>query len=101
MVANTGEAPLIVRHTGAEAGKLVGLELRPRVAGTVVRWAAGGTVRQKLLNAGGSFLSADDPRVLLGLGTAKVADWVEIKVPGGAARRLEGLESGKYHRVAP
>lgn len=100
VVANTGEAPLLLRHTGVTGGNWVGLDLRPRVAGTVLRWSAGGTVRQKLLNAGGSFLSSDDPRVILGLGSARTVDWVEVKAPGRAVRQLDSLKSGMYHRIS-
>jgi tetratricopeptide (TPR) repeat protein len=67
VIANTGAAPVLLRHTGAGAQNWIGLDLAPRVPGTMVRWSAGGKVRSKLLTAGGSYLSAHDPRVLLGL----------------------------------
>lgn len=98
VIVNTGEAPVVLRHTGA-AGNWIGLDLKPRVAGTIVRWSAGGTIRGKLLNAGGSYLSSDDPRVLLGLGPAKEPDWIEVKWPGKEAKRVAGLQAGRYHQV--
>lgn len=99
VIGNTGEAPLLLHHTGANAGNWIGLDLKPRVAGTVIRWSAGGSQRSKLLIAGGSYLSADDPRILLGLGSAKSADWIEVHWPGAGARRLPTLEPRSYHRV--
>ena len=99
VIANTGEAPLMLRHTGAGAGNWVGLDLKPRVAGTTVRWSAGGKIRSRLLTAGGSYLSAHDPRVLLGIGSASRADWVEVHWPGAKARRIDKPAAGKYHAV--
>ena len=43
VVGNTGEAPLVLRHTGAGAKNWIGLDLKPRVAGTMIRWSAGGS----------------------------------------------------------
>jgi len=99
VIANTGEAPLILRHTGEGAGNWIGIDLKPRVAGAKVRWQANGVVRSKQLNAGGSYLSASDSRVLLGLGAASKADWIEIEWPGGKTRRLTGVASGRYYPV--
>jgi hypothetical protein len=39
---------------------------------------------------GGSYLSANDPRLLIGLGTAKFVDRLEIRWPSGQVQRLEG-----------
>jgi len=98
VIGNTGEAPLILRHTGQAAGNWIGLDLHPRTAGTVIRWSAAGVTRTRHLNAGGSYLSADDPRVLLGLGQTKEADWIEVKWPDEKARRLT-LPARRYHRI--
>ena len=99
VVGNTGEAPLVLRHTGAGAGNWIGLDLAPHIAGTIVRWSANGKVRTKSVTSGGSYLSASDPRVLLGLGAAKSADWVEVQWPGQKPRRLDNVAAKQYHRV--
>jgi hypothetical protein len=97
VIGNTGAAPLVLHHTGSGAGNWIGLELKPRVAGTMIRWSAAGRVRTKLLTAGGSYLSAHDPRVLLGLGAASAPDWVEVTWPGKLPRRLEHPAARRYH----
>jgi enediyne biosynthesis protein E4 len=99
VIGNTGEAPLVLRHTGANAQNWIGLDLKPRIAGTVIRWSVKGTVRAKLLNAGGSYLSASDPRVLLGLGAASEPEWIEIQWPGHKMRRLPKLAARRYHQI--
>ncbi len=100
VIGNTGEAPLVLRHTGAGAGNWLGLDVKPRTAGTVVRWTSGGVARRKMLTAGGSYLSAGDSRVVLGLGVARMADVIEIEAPGRAKRRLTGVAAGRYHAIA-
>jgi hypothetical protein len=100
VIGNTGEAPLVLRHTGADADNWIGLDLGTRVGGAKVVWSVGGIIRTKLLTAGGSYLSASDPRVLLGLGKATEVDWIEIQLPGQKPRRLGKMAAGRYHRIA-
>lgn len=100
VIANTGEAPVILHHTGSNSGNWIGLDLRPRIAGTIVRWKADGRVRKKLITAGGSYLSAHDPRIVLGLGAAPQPEWITVEWPGQKEKRLEGLASRRYHQVA-
>ena len=52
---------------------------------TIVRWVVGG----------GSYLSQDDPRLLIGLGTRGAAERVEITWPGGRVDRHEGLSADR------
>ena len=96
VIGNTGEAPLLLRHTGAGSGHWVGLDLKPRLAGTTVRWSAGGVIRKRLLTSGGSYLSAHDPRVVLGLGKAPEVDWVEVQWPGQQSRRIKTVPPARY-----
>jgi hypothetical protein len=42
---------------------------------------ANGTKRSRLKTGAGSFLSAHDPRMVLGIGQAKGIDFLEIKRP--------------------
>ncbi len=99
VVGNTGAGPLILRHTGAMAQNWIGLDLRPRIAGMIVRWSVRGVVRSKMVTAGGSYLSAHDPRLLLGLGRATEPEWIDIQWPGTKPRRLPKLIGGRYHRI--
>ena len=101
VIANTGEAPLILHHTGQGAGNWLGLDPGPAPVGAIVRWAIGDKVRTKLLHAGGSYLSAHDPRVILGLGPATQATWVEVQWPGGRKTRLTQPAARSYYKVVP
>ena len=52
-----------------------------------------------MVTAGGSYLSAHDPRLLLGLGRATEPEWIDIQWPGTKPRRLPKLIGGRYHRI--
>ena len=104
LVSNNGGAPLLLRNDTARGNRWVGLRLaatesNPEAVGAVVTWSAGGTVRSRFRTSGGSYLSSHDPRELLGLGPAPQADWIEVRWPGGAADRIEGVRGGRYVTV--
>ena len=100
---SSGEAPLILRNTGSAAGSnnWIGLALAGNATGATIAWSAGGVKRSRLKTAGGSYLSAHDPRELLGLGPAKKADWIEVKWPAPASGvdRFENVAGGSYYSL--
>ncbi len=71
---------------------------RPAI-GAVVQVLAGGRVIHRQLKGGGSYLSANDPRILVGLGSAESVDRVEIIWPGGARTTLDHPALAQTHRV--
>lgn len=101
VIANSGEAPLILRNTGSAAAANHWIGLTGSVTGSVITWSAGGVKRSKLKTAGGSYLSAHDPREILGLGPAKKADWIEVKWPAPVKRvdRFENVVAGRYYEL--
>lgn len=103
VVANNGAAPLVLQHNGS-ANHWVGLQLRsPVAAGALISWSAGGTQRSRLKTSGGSFLSASDPRELIGIGSAQKLDWLEVRWPKPLARvdRFTGVQAGRYYALEP
>jgi hypothetical protein len=48
---------------------------------------------------GGSYLAAHDPRLLIGLGSAKQADRVEIRWPSGLVQTVGPLKAGREYRI--
>lgn len=100
VVANTGEAPVVLRHTGAGAQNgWIGLKFEAPVAGTHMAWTAGGVKRTRLKTAGGSYLSAHDPREILAFGSAKRIDTLEIRWPDGKLKRFTNVAPGRYYTV--
>ncbi|MDQ6699704.1 MAG: CRTAC1 family protein, partial [Acidobacteriota bacterium] len=105
VIANSGEAPLVLRNTGSAAGTngWVGLKLSGNATGALIRWSAGNVMRKRLKTSGGSYLSAHDPRELLGLGPFQKADWIEVKWPApiGKVDRFENVAAGRYYTLRP
>ena len=106
LVANCGEAPVLLKNVAGEGNHWVGLKLEGTTCnrdaiGARITWSAGGVKRSRLKNNGGSYLSSHDPREVLGLGTAAKLDWVEIKWPAPSKRvdRFENLPVDRYHRI--
>lgn len=60
-----------------------------------------GTSEKILKTAGGSFLSSHDPRVVLGLGTAKKLDYLEIQwpKPSGNIESFRDVPINRYIRL--
>jgi hypothetical protein len=106
LVANCGEAPVLLRNLAAEGNNWVGLSLKgttanPDAIGARITWSASGVKRSRLRSAGGSYLSYSDPRLVLGIGKAETCDWIEIRWPLPSTRvtRLEKPPLGRYLAV--
>jgi hypothetical protein len=99
IVANIGQAPLLLQHTANGTGHWVGLDLGMTAQGAIIRWSAGGKTRSLQVPAGGSYLSSSDPRQLIGLGPARGLDWIEISLAGRKTRRFENVAADRYYRL--
>jgi len=104
LVSNNGESPLLLRNQGGNKNNWIGLNLvatksNPAAVGATITWQAGGVKRTRLRTGGGSYLSAHDPREILGLGTATKIDSIEIRWPSGATDRLTNVPVNKYVKV--
>src|SRR5207253_938614 len=85
MSVNNG-APALLRNNAARQNhwlgiRLIGKKANPDGIGAVVTYKAGDLVRQRAKVAGGSYLSARDPRMVLGLGKRAAIDSLEVKWP--------------------
>jgi hypothetical protein len=107
---NDGRADLVVTHTngpvavlrnGGVGGhpwlgvKLVGKGHRDVVGSTVVLEGESRTLT-RFAKGGGSYLSAHDPRILFGLGTAGKPKRVTVKWSWGGTQSWDNLEPGAY-----
>jgi enediyne biosynthesis protein E4 len=59
---------------------LVAKTANPGSAGAILRWSIGGKIFSRQKTAGGSFLSSQDPREIIGAGKGRI-DWVEVQWP--------------------
>lgn len=76
---------------------LVPKTTNPAAAGAIIRWSSDGKVFSRLKNAGGSFLSTNDPREIIGAGTTPI-EWVEVQWPAPSHRvdRITAPQMDRY-----
>lgn len=103
LVGINGGSPLLLENNAGRENNWLGLRLRGVKAnrdaiGARISWEAGTMKGERLKTGGGSYLSAHDPREILGLGKAQNVDWVEVHWPRPSTRveRFRGLKSGRY-----
>ena len=106
LIANNGEAPVLLRNAAAQGNHWLGLKLEGvscnrDAIGARLLWKAGGKQRRRLRNGGGSYLSSHDPREVLGIGTAIRVDELEIHwpAPSRVVDRLEGIKPDRYLHI--
>jgi hypothetical protein len=79
--------------------ELVGTKSNRDAVGAKVTVRAGGLSIVRQRKGGSSYLSAHDPRLLIGLGPARQADQVEIRWPSGLVERLGPLRADRGYRI--
>jgi len=106
LIGVNGGAPVMLKNQSGRGNHWVGLKLEGTkcnrdAIGARIRWSAGGVVRSRLKNNGGSYLSSHDPREVLGCGTAERIEWVEITwpQPSGKVQRIVNPRMDGYLRV--
>jgi enediyne biosynthesis protein E4 len=106
LVGVNGGPPLLLYNNAESKNNWVGLRLagaaaNPSAIGAIIRWSAGGQVHTRLKRGGGSFMSSNDPREVLGLGTADKLDWLEIRWPLPSRRvdRFTSVPTNQYLNV--
>ena len=103
LVAVNNSAPVLLRNNAGRENhwlgvKLIGQKSNRDAIGARITYQSGDLKRSHEKVGGGSYLSAHDPRVVLGLGNRPKIDWLEVKwpMPGGATQRFTGLPIDRY-----
>ncbi len=104
--SNNGDAPALLHNETETKNHWLRLELigdgkksnRNAIGASAVVEAAGQR-RTYFLHGGGSYLSASDRRLLIGLGPADRADAVTILWPSGRKQTLKDLKAQSWWRV--
>ena len=91
LIATNGGNPVLLKNNAAKGNNWVGLRLEGVTCnrdaiGARILWKADGTLRQRLKNNGGSYLSSHDLREVLGIGAAAQLDELEIHWPAPSKR---------------
>ena len=105
LIATNGGPPVLLQNHSGSGNHWLGLKLdgvtcNRDAIGAKIRWSAGGVIRSRLRNSGGSYLSSCDPREVLGVGKAAKIDWVEITWPKPSVR-VQRIENPPIDRYIP
>ena len=106
LIGINGGAPVLLKNNAAKGNNWLGLKLegvscnRDAIGARIV-WKAGGKTHARLKNNGGSYLSSHDPREVLGIGTAKLIDELEIHWPAPSKQvdKLTNIEPNCYIHI--
>jgi hypothetical protein len=96
--------PALLENESPGPGSWVRLDLLGRrsnrgAIGAVVEVAADGRTITRQVKGGGSYLSSNDPRLLVGLGRAARIDRVVVRWPSGARSEMSDLAPRHTYRV--
>ncbi|MFM7320054.1 MAG: CRTAC1 family protein, partial [Armatimonadota bacterium] len=105
LVVDNEGAVLLLHNETQPAGHWISMRLEGRPgrrdpAGTRVRIHAEGKVRERRAHTDGSYLSASDSRVHVGLGSAPRIDRIDVIWPDGETTRIDGPAIDRELRVA-
>ncbi|MEE2737161.1 MAG: FG-GAP-like repeat-containing protein [Planctomycetota bacterium] len=98
-----GEPCAILRNDTQSAGAwirvhLIGTASNRDAVGTTLRLRAGTRTFHYQRKGGVSYLSSNDPRLLIGLGAVELVDSLEIQWPSGTVDRFPNIEVGHSYR---
>jgi hypothetical protein len=104
VIAQTNGAPVILKNNGTK-NHWLGIDLRgeksaPRGEGARV-FVTDANGKKQVFDAGnaGSYLAANDARILIGLGAVAVVRRVEIRWSSGKTQMLENPSLDRYHLI--
>ncbi len=103
LIQVNGGPPVLLRNKAGKQNHWLGVNLtgkksNPDAIGARISYQSGDLKRSHMKVGGGSYLSAHDPRMVLGLGGRKKIDWLEVKwpLPSGLVERFTDLPIDRY-----
>lgn len=99
VVVNSLDAPAAILRNVTRGGRRLILELVGPSVGARVRATSGGRTLAKDVVGGGSYLSASDRRIFIGVGTTRRVERLEITWPSGRVESWSDLETDRLQRL--
>jgi hypothetical protein len=98
-------SPQILRNEIAGAGNWLSIKVSGKGAntnaiGAVITVRAGKTAWTRLVQSGTSYISQDDMRQHVGLGTVTGVDSIEVRWPDGTTTRMEKVKANQLVELA-
>ncbi|HET9886805.1 MAG TPA: CRTAC1 family protein [bacterium] len=102
IIVNQNDRAIVLENAGGTGHHWIGIRTRGTKSnrdgvGARVEVYAGNLHRSREVQAGGSYLSGNDPRILFGLGERARVDSVVIAWPSGLKETRQGLAVDRYH----
>jgi hypothetical protein len=106
LIANLEGPPLLLRNDTPRTARALAVRLQGHTAprdgtGTRLTLRTGSRLQIREAGTGGSYLSAGDPRIHFGLGSASQADSLTIRWPSGATETRTHVLAGTLTLVEP
>ena len=106
LVGVNGGAPLLLRNHSNAGNHWLGIKLEGKnsnrdAIGARISWSVNGKKRSRLKTNGGSYLSSHDPREIVGLGSARSVDWLEVHWPPPSSQvdRITNVTVDRYIKI--
>ena len=103
-MANLDAPPSLLRNDGDRIHHWIGLDLHgppgnPHGIGAHVLVRSGGREQHRQLFSGDGFMGQNDPRLFIGLGTARLVDYLEVRWPSGLVQHYQNLTADRLYLI--
>ncbi len=101
VVSNIGQKAYLLRNDGGNRNGWIGIRAKGRksnrdgIGCRVKVTSPSGLTQHYTINTAAGYLSASDKRLIVGIGSDRLAKAVEIRWPSGAVQRFDNVASGK------
>ena len=104
VVANIDAPPSLLRNDGDRIHHWLGLDLHGPPGnrhgiGAHVLVRAGGREQHRQVFSGDGFMGQNDPRLFIGLGTARLVDHLEVRWPSGQVQHYQNLTADRFYLI--
>lgn len=103
LVSQNNATPILLKNNASRENhwlgiRLVGTKSNIDAIGAKITYQSGDLQRHQFKVGGGSYLSAHDPRMVLGIGKRTKMDWIEVEwpQPSGKKERISNLPIDRY-----
>ncbi len=104
VIVNQNDRALVLENVGGTGNRWIGFRVQGTKSnrdgvGAQVTVHSGAKRRTREVRSGGSYLSGNDPRILMGLGAQGAVDSVTVQWPSGLSQSWKGPAVNRYHRL--
>lgn len=104
VVANLDAPPSLLRNDSERIHHWLGLALHGPPGnrhgiGTHVLIRSGGRKQYRQVFSGDGFMGQNEPRLFIGLGTARLVDRLEVRWPSGLVQHYQNLTADRFYRI--